>query len=191
LTSTKLPELVEGEVIDFAPNSAIWGTIALVWALLAGGAGAFLVVVGLTSSWPKGHFVEIGLLGLLVAGFFAFVGWDILVRSPRLVLGADRMQWAQGKRVVWEIRYENIARVAPFVGPSAAPCVGIQLLIPERLDQGPRLPWLWRWSRSVCKKKFGFDFGFCVGACSEPPERVLETVLTCLHRFQDNAGEGD
>ncbi len=123
-------------------------------------------------------------LGMISAAALSYWKcWDSLTRKPRLVLGDDRMQWVEGKRVHWEVHYEHVAAIELFNGPLGAKAIGIRLHLPESLEaRMTRLPWKWRlWQAQW--KRFGFDIVLPPRQSTEPVERVLETALTCLHRY--------
>src|SRR5262249_33978669 len=153
----------------------LWGLFYLVaagWGLASENSQSLLspgiIIAALLSA----------VLGLLPLWW----GWHRLTRKASVVLADDRMQWVEGKCIVWEASYEDIAQVALLSRPRG---VGIQLRLPKGTDPSrPQLWWSWeqRWRR--CWKRHGFDLALPAFCSSEPAERVLEAILTCLHRYR-------
>ncbi|HEV3256801.1 MAG TPA: hypothetical protein VG013_07985, partial [Gemmataceae bacterium] len=114
-----------------------------------------------------------GVLGLLVAGYFASSGWYLLTHKPCLVLGQDRLQFRLGKHVSWQVRYIDIADVALFVPVHPL---------------GFTMPWIWclgiRLGAAGCRRQWGFGYAIPMTGSCEPPERCLEAVLRCYHLFK-------
>jgi hypothetical protein len=189
---------VEGEAIDFDTGNDVVGTAAILWGLLCAGVTLAVLVFTLASprrqlpmapvDWP--WVLLVCLAGWAGAGSYAWDGWCLLTASRRLVLGADRMQWVERGRVVWAVPYDAVAGVILFPGNRGERWVGIRLVARECLEQfQPPMPACWRRLGAHFKKRAEVDHAFPCRHCVEPPDRILETILTCLHRFQGESEE--
>src|SRR5207245_4960013 len=186
--SMSYPRITDGEVISFSRGN-ILGAVG--YALAALGSGVW----GLYWLWFSREVPGWWVVMPLIFGVLLIIGAIISIRScvhllrhqPRLVLGHERMRWVLGHHAAWEISYLNLGRIATFQGPwYARPRVGIELLQPELFDQ--TWPWM-RSTRERWKRQFGYDLVLPTQHCSEPPERVAEAILTCMHRFRASLAE--
>ena len=105
----------------------------------------------------------------------------MLTHKRWLVLGAECMQLRVGARIGWEVPYQQIDQIALFRWLFGWPCLGVRLRVTEDFDRAwPHLAKRRVWSLG----RRGFDLALRLDAASEPPERILETALACLHRFR-------
>ena len=142
------------------------GTLAMTSAPDAIEAGVLLLLVG---------------LGLFAIGAFLWTAWCMLTHKRWLVLGAECMQLRVGKRIGWEVPYQQIDQIALFRWLFGWPCLGVRLRVTEDFDRAwPHLAKRRVWSQG----RRGFDLALRLDAASKPPERILETALACLHRFR-------
>jgi hypothetical protein len=178
---------VDGEVIPLARYQPFVGILGIIVGIMVTLTGLGLALDSLFMDedlWPSFAF-PLGSVGVLMI----WAGWYNLTRKPRLVLGYDRMQRLHGKRVVWELPYENIGEIKLFTDRfDIIPIrrLGIILLAPEIFDLArPRRARTRKWNR----KWRGVDFHIPAFLTPEPPERLLDVVLTCYHRFKTNEAE--
>jgi hypothetical protein len=181
------PRPGDGEVLDFAWLYRPLAGYCVLLGVVLGGIGIGLTLLAIAGSGVGWGLIPCGVALTAFGSLWLWCGRHVWALKPRLVLGADRLQWVEGKNVVWQVPYDNVTRLALFAaGPLGRPCLGIRLQTPGQLDQArPRLPWHWRRLRG----RYGFDLSFPLDLCSEPPERMLEAMLTRLHRYQDAPGE--
>ena len=184
-----LDQQVHGEVISFARGFALRAAASCFFGFVLVATGAFVLLLAYLNSevGRRSDTLVIGMpgLGFIAAAVFSFWKcWDLLTRKPRLLLGRERMSWVERGGVYWEVGYERVAAIELFQGPLSVQAIGIRLRAPEISDEkDARLPWRWR-SWQTRWKRFGFDIVLPPRPCTEPPDRVLETALTCLHRYR-------
>ncbi len=98
-----------------------------------------------------------------------------------LVLCVDRIQFRIGKRVRWEVHYQDVTQFTLCRGGLGWRYFAISLVAPERFDAAwPRVARERRWWR----RNWRVDLALPVNGATEPPERILESALRCFHRFQ-------
>src|SRR5216684_2204692 len=176
------PQPVGGEIIPLTrPFQSILGiVVGIMFIIPALGAilGFLLFDVG---SWPLLALVVVQIL----VGVF-FIRWEILEQKSSLVLGDDRMQCLRGKRVLWELPYDNIAEVKLFThGVIPIQSLGINLIASEIFDHAwPSWARTRKWNQSLR----GFDFHIPTTFTPEPPDRLLDVFLTSYHRFKAKSG---
>jgi hypothetical protein len=179
------PQPVEGEIIPLTRGGqSILGIVAGIMFIIS----ALGVILGLLlfdgGSWPL---VALVVVQILVGVFF--VWWHILEQTSRLVLGDDRVQYLRGKRVLWELPYDNIAEVKLFThGVIPIQSLGINVIASEIFDHA----WpSWARTRKWNQRLRGFDFHIPTVLTPEPPDRLLDVFLTSYHRFKAKSGAGE
>lgn len=177
---------VDGEVIGLGRWNSMVGGCTLVLGCLCLGQGALLVALLEWTAAP-GILVATGV----VSGLLFWLSWYMLLRPQSLVLGRDRLQWHSGRRAIGEVPYEQVAEISLFANSLGRRFLGIRLKNLEHYDAlYTRQPWTWRTRMRRVWNRYGFDLAISVSAATEPPERVLEATLRCLHRFRAAAGQG-
>jgi hypothetical protein len=170
-----------------------WHTALALWELLMGALAVALSIVGilLFAVAPEPESIKVSLaltsVGLLGGALYFGTSWYLLTHKLWLVLCADRMQCRIGQRVRWEVHYRDMAQIAIFRAWFGRIFLGVRLNAPEQFDRTwPRLAR----ERAWWHRGWGFDLALPAWVASEPPDRILETALRCLHRFRSAAGEG-
>jgi hypothetical protein len=184
-----MPRLpVEGEALSFSHGYTAMAILSLTAAVLLGGMEVAWLVLGPHSREGSWFAYALGGLLLAEAGTCFLGSWYFFTCKPRLVLGETRLQYLVGKHLRWEAGYGEIGEIALFtpIHPlgyriSWESALGLRLQVPQRFDEGhPRLAR----RRGRLRRRCGFDLVLPMAFAFEPPERCLEAVLRCFHRFQ-------
>ncbi len=118
-------------------------------------------------------------------GIIVGTGWHLLNWHRRLIIGAEQIEHRIANHVLWQVRYREIDKLALFMGFLGAPYLGIRLREPAQFDRTrPKLAK----DRAHNREQYGFDLGLRLAAATEPPERILEAALRCLHRYRAEQG---
>lgn len=191
------PQPIKGEAIPCRKYQSLSDFCACVMGMTA---AILILIFGLTDgSWFAISFASGLFICVAISLFHSFY---LLAHKERLILGEDRIQHLRGRRVLWEIPYDNIGEVRLFRTPLPptpaegldllslaainARWLGINLLVPEAFDQAwPRIGRRRKWTRNLR----GCDFAFPTFGTGEHPERLLEVVLICYHRFKANEAD--
>jgi hypothetical protein len=175
------PEPIEGEVLAFSKTARVFWIVVSLFGFVV----CFLMMAVGMFSGGRSLSLVLWFLSWVLVTITLGVFFNALQPWPNIVLGRNRMQVVTGRKVWFEVPYDNIAEIALFsrfiIPVGSRQFLGIKLIRPEEFDAAwPRYARARDWSRM----SLGFDFAFWGFHLDEPLDRCLETMLTHYHSFQ-------